>query len=115
VKNIASRTANLGLNYFVSPPLIGHPSTCFTFQEVEREISFRTENGLYYSYFKQLARSPSLWQGFKDLKADNLTEHGNTINILGEDLVTYLETIIYGKKLGEELHYLNSIFSFRLN
>merc|ERR1719423_66162 len=52
-------------------------------REVEREISFRTENGLYYSYFKQLARSPSLWQGFKDLKADNLTEHGNTINILG--------------------------------
>jgi len=24
-------------------------------QEVEREISFRTEQGLYYSYFKQVA------------------------------------------------------------
>lgn len=29
------------------------------FQEVEREISFRTEQGLYYSYFKQLINAPT--------------------------------------------------------
>ena len=32
-------------------------------QEVEREISFRTESGLYYSYYKQVVQAPSLSQG----------------------------------------------------
>ena len=32
-------------------------------QEVEREISFRTESGLYYSYYKQLVNTPSFVQG----------------------------------------------------
>ena len=41
--------------------LIG--SIFFWFQEVEREISFRTESGLYYSYYKQLVNSPSIKQG----------------------------------------------------
>ena len=36
---------------------------CFFNQEVEREISFRTESGLYYSYYKQLVNAPSLGQG----------------------------------------------------
>ena len=35
----------------------------FYLQEVEREISFRTESGLYYSYYKQLVQAPSLSQG----------------------------------------------------
>ena len=35
----------------------------FTQQEVEREISFRTESGLYYSYYKQLVNTPSFVQG----------------------------------------------------
>jgi hypothetical protein len=50
-------------------------------QEVEREISFRTEQGLYYSYFKHLVNAPSLWEGKASLERDNLTEHLNTINI----------------------------------
>lgn len=50
--------------------------------EVEREISFRTESGLYYSYYKQLIKSPSISQGWHDLKYDNLTEHPSTINII---------------------------------
>lgn len=33
------------------------------FQEVEREISFRTECGLYYSYFKQMLQAPSIQEG----------------------------------------------------
>lgn len=37
------------------------PLLCF--QEVEREISFRTECGLYYSYFKQLLQAPSIQEG----------------------------------------------------
>ena len=51
-------------------------------QEVEREISFRTEQGLYYSYYKQLLEAPSLNAGLDQLMADNKTESVNTINIL---------------------------------
>lgn len=32
-------------------------------KEVEREISFRTECGLYYSYYKQMLQAPTLMQG----------------------------------------------------
>ena len=53
----------------------------FWLQEVEREISFRTEQGLYYSYFKHLVKAPTLSQGIAELRQDNLTEHTNTINI----------------------------------
>ena len=48
---------------------------------MEREISFRTEQGLYYSYYKHLLQAPSLSQGIAELRQDNLTEHKNTINI----------------------------------
>ncbi len=50
-------------------------------KEVEREISFRTEQGFYYSYYKQLIKATSLPQGFQDLCQDNATEHGHTINV----------------------------------
>ena len=49
---------------------------------MEREISFRTEQGLYYSYFKQLVEAPSLSEGLHQLQFDNTTESMNTINIL---------------------------------
>ena len=51
-------------------------------QEVEREISFRSEQGLYYSYYKQLISAPSMSSGLEQLQRDNLTESTNTINIL---------------------------------
>ncbi|XP_056881553.1 probable C-mannosyltransferase DPY19L3 isoform X2 [Takifugu flavidus] len=51
-------------------------------KEVEREISFRTECGLYYSYFKQMLRAPSVQQGLFELTNDNLTESKRTINLL---------------------------------
>ena len=50
-------------------------------QEVEREISFHTEQGLYYSYYKQLLNAPNLASGLEQLQAYNLTESTNTINI----------------------------------
>lgn len=37
-------------------------------QEVEREISFRTECGLYYSYYKQMIRAASIQQGIVNCK-----------------------------------------------
>ncbi|XP_010639297.1 probable C-mannosyltransferase DPY19L3 isoform X3 [Fukomys damarensis] len=51
-------------------------------KEVEREISFRTECGLYYSYYKQMLQSPTLKQGFHGLIYDNKTESMKTINLL---------------------------------
>ena len=35
----------------------------------------------YYSYFKHLVSAPTLSEGVDQLKRDNLTEHGRTINI----------------------------------
>ncbi|XP_018613668.1 probable C-mannosyltransferase DPY19L3 [Scleropages formosus] len=51
-------------------------------KEVEREISFRTECGLYYSYYKQMLRAPSIQEGLLQLIQDNVTESKRTINIL---------------------------------
>uniref|UniRef100_A0A8C7F4G9 Dpy-19 like C-mannosyltransferase 3 n=1 Tax=Oncorhynchus kisutch TaxID=8019 RepID=A0A8C7F4G9_ONCKI len=51
-------------------------------KEVEREISFRTECGLYYSYYKQMLRAPSIQQGLSELINDNATESKRTINLL---------------------------------
>ncbi|XP_054475052.1 LOW QUALITY PROTEIN: probable C-mannosyltransferase DPY19L3 [Anoplopoma fimbria] len=51
-------------------------------KEVEREITFRTECGLYYSYYKQMLQAPSIQEGLSDLIHDNLTESKRTINLL---------------------------------
>uniref|UniRef100_A0A3B3DYR2 Dpy-19 like C-mannosyltransferase 3 n=1 Tax=Oryzias melastigma TaxID=30732 RepID=A0A3B3DYR2_ORYME len=51
-------------------------------KEVEREISFRTECGLYYSYYKQMLQAPSVQEGLLELIHDNLTESRRTINLL---------------------------------
>ncbi|XP_012670213.1 probable C-mannosyltransferase DPY19L3 isoform X2 [Clupea harengus] len=51
-------------------------------KEVEREISFRTECGLYYSYYKQMLKAPSIQQGLVELINDNMTESKRTINLL---------------------------------
>uniref|UniRef100_A0A3Q2W1A7 Dpy-19 like C-mannosyltransferase 3 n=1 Tax=Haplochromis burtoni TaxID=8153 RepID=A0A3Q2W1A7_HAPBU len=48
-------------------------------KEVEREISFRTECGLYYSYYKQMLHAPSIQE---EMIHDNLTESKRTINLL---------------------------------
>ncbi|XP_071819617.1 protein C-mannosyl-transferase DPY19L3-like [Apostichopus japonicus] len=50
--------------------------------EVEREISFRTEAGLYYSYYKMMVQAPSFWQGWYNLQHDTTTESWRTINVL---------------------------------
>lgn len=50
---------------------------------LERELSFRTEMGLYYSYFKEIAvDSSSFLQGFLSVLYDNRTEAPTTINVL---------------------------------
>ena len=64
-------------------------------KEVEREISFRTESGLYYSYFKQTIQgnfdltfvkitilAKTLGDAFHQFVHDNKTEFPNEVNIL---------------------------------
>ncbi|VDI68269.1 Hypothetical predicted protein [Mytilus galloprovincialis] len=62
-------------------------------KEVEREISFRTESGLYYSYYKTMVLAPSITDGLHQLTHDNVTEHPDTINIL-ERMNIYQEVIL---------------------
>ncbi|XP_023411425.1 probable C-mannosyltransferase DPY19L3 isoform X2 [Loxodonta africana] len=62
-------------------------------KEVEREISFRTECGLYYSYYKQMLQAPTLEQGLHGLIYDNKTESMRTINLL-ERMNIYQEVFL---------------------
>lgn len=86
--------------------------------QVEREISLRTECGLYYSYYKQLVGTASFWQGYRDLQFDNATEHGRTINIL-ERFNVFQEVFLawlhrfwpFAHKQQPILFYVYSIFS----
>lgn len=50
-------------------------SDLFPLQQLEREISFRTESGLYFSYYKQLVLAPSISQGSDLVYFYNATFH----------------------------------------
>ena len=45
-------------------------------------MTFRTEMGLYYSYFKTVVEADTLVEGALQLYRNNLTEYPTTINTL---------------------------------
>ncbi|KAJ6666026.1 hypothetical protein lerEdw1_000930 [Lerista edwardsae] len=89
-------------------------------KEVEREISFRTECGLYYSYYKQMLQAPSIQIGLHGLIYDNKTESMRTINILErmnvyqEIFVSILYRIFHIKTVLEPVYfYIYTLFGLQ--
>ncbi|XP_043678463.1 probable C-mannosyltransferase DPY19L1 [Vespula pensylvanica] len=48
--------------------------------EMEREMSFKTEMGMYYSYYKTIVEAETFADGVNKLGKDNISEYGNVIN-----------------------------------
>lgn len=48
--------------------------------EIEREMSFRTEMGMYYYYYKTIVESETFMDGLRKIRHDNISEYGNVID-----------------------------------
>nr|XP_006003507.1 PREDICTED: probable C-mannosyltransferase DPY19L4 isoform X2 [Latimeria chalumnae] len=61
-------------------------------QDFEREITFQADSGIYYSYYKQMLKAPTLQRGLLELAFDNKTVSLKTINTI-QQMTLYPELI----------------------
>ncbi|KAM3724759.1 C-mannosyltransferase dpy-19 [Dirofilaria immitis] len=78
--------------------------------DFEREMAYRTEMGLYYSFYKKLIAESSISEALHQITNDNVTEYGHTINTL-KRFNLYPEVILgiafkLFKKITNESHWI---------
>ncbi|CAH8435101.1 unnamed protein product [Schistosoma haematobium] len=71
---------------------------------LERELTFRTEMGFYYSYFKQIVLASTFVEGFNSLLTDTRTEYPPCLSLVNDK----------GTQKNNQCANLNSIERFNL-